>query len=120
MRKFVDLHIVPRDRDTSESMLQQASRLGFTCVGLTPDDGDVDPNIVKHAGDSLDIARRIDLRPRNPNELTSSLRRIRRRFEIVAVVCSSKPIARQAASAGTNTSSSSFMAVRLPSRETLV
>jgi len=97
LRKFVDLHLVPSDRDASESMLQQASRLGFTCVGLTPGDGDVDSNIVKHDGDIPDIARRIDLRPRNPNELTSSLRRIRRRFEIVAVVCRSKPIARQAA-----------------------
>ena len=96
MRKFIDLHLAPGDTDASESMLHEASRLGFTGVGLTQDTRNRDSPGTAH-GDSLDIARRIDLRPRNPNELTSSLRRIRRRFEIIAVECRSKPVARQAA-----------------------
>ncbi len=97
MRKFIDLHLIPGDTDLSESMLNEASRLGFTGVGLTQDTRNRDSHDKKPREDSLDIARRIDLRPRNPNELTSSLRRVRRRFEIVAVECRSKPVARQAA-----------------------
>jgi ribonuclease P/MRP protein subunit RPP1 len=96
LRKFIDLHLVPGNTDAPESMLYEASRLGFTGVGLTQDTGNRDSPGKAH-GDSLDIARRIDLRPRNANELTSSLRRIRRRFEIIAVECRSKPVARQAA-----------------------
>jgi ribonuclease P/MRP protein subunit RPP1 len=97
LRKFIDLHLVPGDTDLSESMLNEATRLGFTCIGLTQDTRDRDSHDKNPREDSLDITRRIDLRPRNPNELTSSLRRIRRRFEIVAVECRSKPVARQAA-----------------------
>lgn len=97
MRKFIDLHLMPGDTDLTEPMLQEASRLGFTGVGLTQDTGNPNPSEKEPRGAILDIARRIDLRPRNPNELTSSLRRIRRRFEIIAVECHSKPVARQAA-----------------------
>ena len=97
MRKFVDLHLTPTNSAMSATMLQEASRLGFACVGLTQDNGNRNSPEKDPRGDSLDIARRIDLRPRNPNELTSSLRRIRRRFEIISVECRSKPVARQAA-----------------------
>jgi len=97
LRKFIDLHLMPGDTDASESMLLEATRLGFTGVGLTQDTRNLDSPVKEPRGDSLNIARRIDLRPRNPNELTSSLRRIRRRFEIIAVECRSKPVARQAA-----------------------
>jgi len=97
LRKFVDLHLTPANSAMSATMLQEASRLGFACVGLTQDTGNRNPSEKDSRRESLDIARRIDLRPRNPNELTSSLRRIRRRFEIIAVECRSKPIARQAA-----------------------
>jgi RNase P/RNase MRP subunit p30 len=49
----------------------------------------------KEAG--LDFASRIDLKPQSPEELLRDLRKVRRRFEIVAVICYSKPVARQAA-----------------------
>jgi len=45
----------------------------------------------------VDLVSRVDLRPRNPDELLKDLRRYRRQFEIVAVLCDSKPVARQAA-----------------------
>jgi RNase P/RNase MRP subunit p30 len=46
---------------------------------------------------SLDFVTRTDLTPRNPGELLSSLRRFRRKFEVISVKCNSKPVARQAA-----------------------
>jgi RNase P/RNase MRP subunit p30 len=45
----------------------------------------------------MDFASRVDLRPHTPEELISFLRKLRRRFEIVAVMCESKGVARQAA-----------------------
>ena len=45
----------------------------------------------------IDFASRVDLRPRTPDELIRDLRKLRRRFEVVAVMCESKGVARQAA-----------------------
>ena len=45
----------------------------------------------------MDLATRVDLKPKTPDELLRTLRRFRRRFEIVAVMCESKDVARQAA-----------------------
>lgn len=90
MRKFIDLHL-KSEAGSAEEMLKLATRLGYEGVGLVQDD----PATV--LGASLDIVSRIDLRPRNANDLIATLRRIRRRYEIVAVECRSKNVARQAA-----------------------
>ncbi len=45
----------------------------------------------------LDLVTRIDLHPKNQNELLNQLRKCRRKFEIVAVQCENKDVARQAA-----------------------
>jgi ribonuclease P/MRP protein subunit RPP1 len=39
----------------------------------------------------------VDLKPRTPDELLKDVRKLRRRFELVAVMCESKAVARQAA-----------------------
>ena len=51
--------------------------------------------ICKNIG--LDFATRVNLSPRNSNELLQDLRKFRRKFEIVAVRCLTKDIARHAA-----------------------
>ncbi|NIR17576.1 hypothetical protein GWN63_03345, partial [Candidatus Bathyarchaeota archaeon] len=45
----------------------------------------------------LELITRVDLAPRTSKELLRKLRRLRRKFEVVAVVCDSKSVARQAA-----------------------
>jgi ribonuclease P/MRP protein subunit RPP1 len=45
----------------------------------------------------IDLATRIDLKPRTSNELTYQLRRLRRKFEIICILCENKEVARQAA-----------------------
>jgi RNase P/RNase MRP subunit p30 len=45
----------------------------------------------------IDLTSRIDLKPRSPKELIQHLRKLRRKFEIIAVICESKTVARQAA-----------------------
>jgi len=90
MRKFIDLHLKP-EAGSAEEMLKLASRLGYGGVGL------IHNGTATADGAPLDIVSRIDLMPRNANDLTATLRRIRRRYEIVAVECRSKNVARQAA-----------------------
>ena len=45
----------------------------------------------------IDFVSRIDLKPKTSRELISSLRKLRRKFEIIAVLCETKQVARQAA-----------------------
>jgi RNase P/RNase MRP subunit p30 len=45
----------------------------------------------------VDLALRVDLRPHTPEELLKDLRKLRRRFEVIAVMCQAKTVARQAA-----------------------
>ncbi len=94
MRRFIDLRISPLNERIKE-MLENASGLGYKCLGVT-----TDPALVEHVkGESsaLDVVSRVDLRPRSTSDLTKSLRRMRRRFEVLSVECSSRAVARQAA-----------------------
>ena len=93
MRKFLDLNIRPLKEELRSSMLELAADLGYKGVGLTteepPERGEIYPG--------LDLVSRVTLRPSNVNDLTKSLRRIRRKYVIIAVECHSKNVARQAA-----------------------
>ena len=98
MRRFMDLHIkAPEEPDGARSMLVLAARLGFKGVGLTLE-GSHPRNLGDMAsGVEIDLVSRVDLTPRNARELTATLRKLRRRFEVIAVECRSKRVARQAA-----------------------
>ena len=103
MRCFADLHLrVPHeDPVKAEGMIRRASELGYRQVAIPfPQDaskGQISQlkRICSEA--KLDFASRVTFIPRNSNELLQSLRRYRRKFEIVAVRCETKDIARQAA-----------------------
>lgn len=98
MRHFVDLNIRdPGDPNILTEMLGLASKLGFKGIALASENPA--PQALRDEVQALGIylASRIDLRPRNPNELTKALRRVRRKFEIVAVICGNKAVSRQAA-----------------------
>lgn len=99
MRRFIDLHLrhPASGTDELESMLRFAAELGYSGVAVASDSGL--PKRLKRLGGelSLDLINRINLRPRSAKELTATLRRVRSRFEVVAVDCLSKAVARQAA-----------------------
>ncbi len=98
MRRFVDLNIRhPRDPRVLTEMLELASKLGFKGIAIASERPA--PQALRNEAQTLDIdlASRIDLRPRNTNELSKTLRRVRRKFEIVAVRCENKAVSRQAA-----------------------
>jgi ribonuclease P/MRP protein subunit RPP1 len=98
MRHFIDLNIRdPGDPNILTEMLRLASKLGFKGIALSS----VSPvtQALRDEAQTLgiDLASRVDLRPRNASELSKTLRRVRRRHEIVAVHCTSKAVSRQAA-----------------------
>jgi len=102
-RICADLHLCPNLKDFRHvsQMISKASRLEYRLIAMAfPSNLPEEEirrlrNIGKEAG--VDLASRVDLKPRTPKELIYSLRKLRRKFEIVAVVCESKNVARQAA-----------------------
>lgn len=100
---YVDLHLCPdlRNPVQTSNMVGKASRLGFRLIAvpLQPNTPEREIEQLRTAckDNRLDLATRLDLRPRTPEELVNNLRRFRRKFEIIAVMCDSKKVARQAA-----------------------
>jgi RNase P/RNase MRP subunit p30 len=103
MRRFADLYLRPHieDSDHVERMIEQASERGYQMVAISL------PTAIKQTETNrlrkvcsdkrVELVSRVDLRPRTSKELLRDLRRFRRRFEIISVICGSKPVARQAA-----------------------
>lgn len=98
MRQFIDLHVqATEDLGEARPMFELAARLGFKGVGLAMEGATSKDMKAAASAAGLDLVSRVDLAPRNTGELTAALRRLRRRFEIVAVESRSKKVARQAA-----------------------
>lgn len=101
-RTYTDLHVCAdmNNLGKASGLVEKALRLGYGAVAI-PLQRSVDAqmqdmrNVCRDLG--VDLVSRVDFRPRNPDELLRDLRKYRRRFEIVAVLCDSKPVARQAA-----------------------
>ena len=83
MRNFTDLCLKP---DNPEEIISTAKSLGYTTIGLNE----------KIETNTIDTVSRLDLNPKNTNELLRSLRSHRWKTEIITVNCRSKSVARQA------------------------
>ncbi len=101
--KFSDLCLrVPlNDLVKTKRMVATSAELGYSQIGVP-----LPPNTRQDVIDRLrqvceefgvDFVKRLELSPRSSSDLLTSLRRFRRRFEVVSVLCGSKPLARQAA-----------------------
>jgi len=101
-RVYADLHLcIDCDRiEQFSRVASKASKLGYTLIAV-PFRKFSEEQIrqMREACDKagVDFASRVDLRPHTPEELIHFLRKLRRRFEIIAVMCESKSVARQAA-----------------------
>lgn len=99
MRGFIDLHLQRSISgvDELELMLRLAAEMGYCGVGVALE-GAIPKQLRNLCGElGLDLISRIDLRPRTARELRDGLRMVRRSFEVVAVYCRNKAVARQAA-----------------------
>ena len=102
-RIYCDLHLRSNIRELEQTgnMVRKAANLGYRLVAVTfPSDAcERETRQVKNAclGVGIDVATRVDLQPNTPNELIRDLRKLRRKFEIICVLCKSKNVSRQAA-----------------------
>lgn len=102
-RAFADLHLRlnVKDHATTLRVITKAAALGYHLIAVPfPSEtrGDEVAKLKAICSEAkIDFASRIDLQPRTQNELTHQLRRLRRKFEVVCVVCENKQVARQAA-----------------------
>jgi ribonuclease P/MRP protein subunit RPP1 len=101
-RIYADLHLCPDLRDLEQvlRMANKALTLGYRLAAITfPFNYAREVERLKEllTEADIDLAFRLDLKPRTPSELVRSLRKFRRRFDVVGVVCESKNVARQAA-----------------------
>jgi len=102
-RAYADLHLCSdlRNDEQAAGMIRKASKLGYCLIAISfPQNFPEEKiqqlrNVCKE--NKIDFASRVDLKPETSKELIKSLRRLRRRFEIIAVMCESKHVARQAA-----------------------
>lgn len=104
MRKiFADLHLHlnVKDQAATSRMITKAASLGYRLIAasLPPEISENEIAQLKAVCSEVkvDFASRVDLRPKTPNELLRSLRRLRRKFEVICVNCENKQVARQAA-----------------------
>lgn len=99
MRRFADLHLNISKEEDVKDVLSFLTKLGYGMVGLVSDLNGKKVEDWKRIGESLgiDVVSRINLQPASTGELLRMLRKLRRRFEVIAVICTSKHIARLAA-----------------------
>ncbi|MEM1673994.1 MAG: RNase P subunit p30 family protein [Candidatus Bathyarchaeia archaeon] len=100
-RVFADLHLRPQlsHMDETRNLIGRAVDLGYKIIGLSLPI-DVDPEVVKalkREFPGVDLVTRVDLSPRSAGELLKLLGKVRWRFEVVAVECTTREVALQAA-----------------------
>jgi len=102
-RLFADLHlkINPKDTQTLQNTIQRATNFGYRYIAVPfsfePTTSEIEnlTTVCKTSG--IEPVLRADLYPRNENDLMNSLRRLRRKFDIICVLCDNKELSRQAA-----------------------
>jgi len=101
MRTYADLHLCPPldDLDNARSMAGLLAELQVRLVGLVvpPERLTPLPAIVElFRTEGIDVAKRLNLRPRSKEELLRSLRRLRGKYELISVECSVPSVSRVA------------------------
>jgi ribonuclease P/MRP protein subunit RPP1 len=100
---YADLHLKvdPKDQKGTQSALKRASVFGYNLISIPFTSNATQEEISKLKAAckdfGLDFVLRADVRPRNQNELMQLLRSLRRKFEVICVICDDKEVARQAA-----------------------
>jgi RNase P/RNase MRP subunit p30 len=102
-RIFADLHLRlnPNDAIEAKRVIAKAAALGYGLIAVpfSPETRETEAEKLRSicTDAKVDFASRVDLYPRTKDQLTHLLRKLRRRFEVVCVVCENKEVARQAA-----------------------
>ena len=102
-RAFADLHlrINPKDNQTAQQVISKAAQFGYRYISVPFTQGvqETEKATLKEmcTKTGIDFVLRADFKPRTQEDLMRFLRKFRRKFEIICIICDSKEIARQAA-----------------------
>jgi len=101
-RAFVDLHLTFSQKDPNlQQIMRRVADFGYRYVSSSfsfePSTEEIENFKVTCKSVGVEPVLRIDLYPRNENDLMNNLRRLRRKFDVICVFCDSKVISRQAA-----------------------
>ncbi len=101
--RFVDLHLRPPidQTDSVRMLIERSAELGYGMVGVAFP-ADVKREHIEHVRKTcidvgLDFTTRVNLTPKNGGELLNALKKVRGKFEVVAVSCRTKEVYIQAA-----------------------
>jgi len=102
LRRFADLHLrFPKNGlNELEEMLRRSSDLGYFTVAVAFNQNmkeEIKQTRAICSDLGIDLVTRTDLEPNTAGELLKVLKGLRPRFEIIAVKCSTRSVARQAA-----------------------
>nr|MDO8043554.1 RNase P subunit p30 family protein [Candidatus Baldrarchaeota archaeon] len=98
MKKYVDMHVsssIFHSENQIDKILHIISELGYAiiCISFNKGFNNFFEKIKRKSEDfGLEVYRRMDLLPKNVQELKAKLRQIRRKFEIISVRCIDKKI----------------------------
>jgi RNase P/RNase MRP subunit p30 len=97
----LDLRLNPKDTIIARRVIAKAAALGYDLVAV-PLAPEVQETVISNlrgiCGEvKVDFATRVNLVPKNREQLMRLLRKLRRRFEVICVACENKEVARQAA-----------------------
>ncbi len=102
-RAFADLHLKvnPKETQTLQHTINRAAKFGYRYISVPftfePSGEEIENLKTTCKAVGIKLVLRADLRPRNENDLMSNLRRLRRKFDVLCVICDTKEISRQAA-----------------------
>jgi len=102
-KTFADLRLRLNSRDSAAAsrIINKAATLGYRLIAapLSPEAReDENARLQSMCSEAkIDFASRVDIKPKTHDDLMRQLRRLRRKFEIICVVCENKEVARQAA-----------------------
>lgn len=102
IKPYADLHLRTdlADSEKTAGMVNKAVELGYSLIAV-PLSYENEALFQRFKSlcieKGVDLASRVDLKPRSTTDLLQSLRRIRRKVEIIAVIPTSKMVSRQAA-----------------------
>lgn len=102
-RNFADLHVRLNLKGyvNASRTLNKIAMLGYRLIAVPLPPETLKKEIAELRSmcseAKVDFASRVDIKPKTQNDLIHQLRRLRRRFEVVCVVCENKEVARQAA-----------------------
>lgn len=98
-RNFADYHLRANQKD-AQRLIAKAADLGYNQISIpfsAPAETELSTLRANTQEYGIDFIARADFKPRTQEDLTRFLRKYRRNFEIICILCDNKEVARQAA-----------------------